>query len=79
MEIILGNSLGGLCTFMISRSVLLRIRFILDKIENKIKTRVFSKFPPENYALYGRMWGKYGTGREDTGDNIIRLVHFHAG
>ena len=42
---------------IISRSVLLRMRNVLDKFVRKIKTHIFSiNFFPEDRAVYEKMW-----------------------
>jgi hypothetical protein len=47
-----------LCTFMISRSILLRKRNILDKScrEYQHIQFMFNNFSPESRALYEKMW-----------------------
>jgi len=46
--------------FIISRSVVLRMRNVSDKFVEKIKTHVFHSVtpPPENRAVYEIMWKK---------------------
>ena len=48
-----------LCTFIISRSILLRIRNVSDKRcrENQHTNCMVNNFFPENRAVYEIMWG----------------------
>jgi len=63
-------------TFLIiSRSIILRIRNVSDKIcrENQNTHFVFSNFPPPpppSRAVHKIMWGNTGIGRQATDDNM---------
>jgi len=50
----MGTSHEEVCTFMISRLFLLRMRNVIDKnsIENQNTRFMFSKFFPENLSVY---------------------------
>jgi hypothetical protein len=60
-----------LCTFMISRWLLLRLRNVLGKScrENQNTHFIFNNFFPR-IVLFMRMW-KYGRAVQATDDNII--------
>jgi hypothetical protein len=62
---------------IISRSIILRIRNILDTIFEKIKTHIFTftKCFPENRAVYEIVCGKYCTSIQNAYDNIIWCMH----
>jgi hypothetical protein len=46
-------------------------------VAEKIKTHILcSRTFPENRAVYGIMWKKYGRAGQATGDNIIRRMRF---
>jgi len=60
-------------TFMIiSRSVLLRVRNVSDRVLEKIKTHLTfdNIFFFENRVVYEIMWKNYGRGRQTTDGNM---------
>jgi hypothetical protein len=57
MTRITGSLLAELCTVMISRCILLRMRSVSDKVVEKIKTHIlYSIAFSENRAVYEIMW-----------------------
>jgi hypothetical protein len=64
-------------TFMISRSILLRMRDILDKFVQKIETHfMFNNIFFRILSLLCDNVEKYGIARQARGDNIIRRKRF---
>jgi hypothetical protein len=62
---------------IISRSVLLRIRNVSDRVVEKIKTHILCSIT--YFRKSCRLWDnveKYGTARQTTDDNIIRRMRF---
>jgi len=55
---------------IISRSVLLRIENVSDKLSEKVETYfIFNNLFSENRAMYEIMWKNYGRGRQVTDEN----------
>ena len=60
---------------IVSRWILHRMKNVSDEFVEKIKKKntrfMLNNFSPENIAVYGIMWKKFGTARQATDDNII--------
>ena len=63
---------------MISHRIFLKMRNVLDRFLEKIKTHILCSitFFPENRAACERMWKKYGIAKQATDDNIIQRMRF---
>jgi hypothetical protein len=73
---ITNNLHEDLCTFMISRSILLGIRNIWERrLQRKSKhTCYFRELFFENCAVYEIIWKKHGTARQAAADSIIQRM-----
>ena len=74
---ILGTLRDDLCTFMMSRSILLNMRNVSDKLcrENQYTSFFFRK----SCNFYEEIYKKYGRVGQATDDNIIRRMRFACG
>ena len=76
---IIGTSHEDVCVFVISCCNSLKKRNVLEKVVEKIKTRVLcfiTFFPPEKCPVYEIVWKKYSRARQATVDNIMWRMRF---
>jgi hypothetical protein len=72
----MGTLHEDVCTFMISRSILPKMRNVSEQscLEETKAHMLCSIIVFENCAVYEIMWGKYGTAGQATDDNIVRCI-----